>query len=570
MRFLALATDYDGTLAHDGLVNADTLEALCRFRESGRKLILVTGRRLGELQATFPELDASFDMVVAENGALLYTPSTQEEKDLSEPASDVFVAALRQRKVSPLAIGRGIVATLDSEKEKVLETISDLGLELQVIFNKGALMVLPSGVNKASGLDAALKLMKLSAHNTVAVGDAENDHTFMKFCECSAAVANALTSVKERADIVLTLDHGRGVAELMTHILDNDLAHVELARHEILLGTREDGEELRLPAYGGGLLIAGTSGGGKSTLTTGLLERLAESRYQFCAMDPEGDYQTFEGAVMLGDAKHGPTADEILGVLDDPGRSVIVNLMGVTFEKRPEWFECLLPRLQEQRAKTGRPHWILVDEAHHLLPSTWESAGVVLPKEMTNLILITMEPGHIASPVLSSIGMIVAVGSDPKNTLTSFAQAVGVEPPEVSDSELPKGTGLAWWKDGRQAPVRFQVAPCKTERVRHSRKYAEAELTPDRSFFFRGPEGKLNLRAQNLVNFLQLMDGVDEQTWLHHSQSGEISAWFRKNIKNDELADEAEKIEHESHSDSADQSRAKFRELIEARYTIPG
>ncbi len=272
---------------------------------------------------------------------------------------------------------------------------------------------------------------------------------------------------------------------------------------------------------------------------------------------------------MLGDAKHGPTVEEILGVLEDPNRSVIVNLMGVTVEKRPDFFECMLPRLQEQRAKTGRPHWVLVDEAHHLLPSSWESAGVVLPKEMTNLILVTMKPDHIANPVLSSVAMIVAVGSDPKSTLTAFAQAVGVEPPDVSDSELQKGTGLAWWKDGRKAPIRFQVAPCKTALVRHSRKYAEAELTPDRSFFFRGPEDKLNLRAQNLITFLQLMDGVDEQTWLYHFQSGEISAWFRKNIKNDELADEAMKIEQASHTLSADQSRAKFRELVEARYTMP-
>src|ERR1700736_1287566 len=141
-----------------------------RFRESGRKLVLVTGRRLGELMDTFPELDASFDMVVAENGALLYLPGTKEEKVLSEAPPPQFVEALQRRRVSPLALGHVIVATLEPEKEKVLDAIQELGLELQVIFNKGALMILPSGVNKASGLDAALKRMGLSPHNTVAVG----------------------------------------------------------------------------------------------------------------------------------------------------------------------------------------------------------------------------------------------------------------------------------------------------------------------------------------------------------------------------------------------------------------
>ena len=427
MRYLALASDYDGTLAHDGVVDSETLLALRQFRESGRKLILVTGRQMGELINTFPELDACFDMVVAENGALLYTPGTRQEQQLHDAPSPELVARLKSKQVAQLAVGRVIVATLTSEKDKVLETIQELGLELQVIFNKGSLMVLPSGVNKATGLDAALKTMRLSAHNVAAIGDAENDHAFMRFCECSAAVSNALPAIKERADVVLTRDHGAGVVEFMRHMLDNDLASVKLPRHEILLGRFEDGAEFCLPAYGGGLLVAGGSGGGKSTLMTGLLERLAASGYQFCAIDPEGDYRTFEGAVMLGDPQHGPAVEEILGVLEDPGRSVIVNLLGVTFEKRPEFLECLLPRLQEQRAKTGRPHWILVDEAHHLLPSTWESAGVVLPKEMTNLMLLTMKPDHIAAPVLTSVNTVVAVGANPGGTLAAFARVVGVD-----------------------------------------------------------------------------------------------------------------------------------------------
>ncbi len=215
MRFLVLATDYDGTLAHDGRVKTATLEALDRFRQSGRKLFLVTGRRLDELIQTFPELDAAFDLVVAENGAVLHLPETRTVKILSEAPPALFVEALRDRDVSPLVTGHVIVATLDTEKDKVLDAIQELGLELQVIFNKGALMVLPSGVNKASGLDAALKSIGLSPRNTVAVGDAENDHAFLRYCECSAAVANALPALKERADLVLALDHGRGVIELI-------------------------------------------------------------------------------------------------------------------------------------------------------------------------------------------------------------------------------------------------------------------------------------------------------------------------------------------------------------------
>ena len=109
-----------------------------------------------------------------------------------------------------------IVATWEPHEAKPSsKTIHDLGLELQVIFNKGAVMVLPSGVNKATGLAAALAELGLSPHNAVGVGDAENDHAFLRVCECSAAVANALPAVKDTADIVMKGDHGAGVAELI-------------------------------------------------------------------------------------------------------------------------------------------------------------------------------------------------------------------------------------------------------------------------------------------------------------------------------------------------------------------
>jgi HAD superfamily hydrolase (TIGR01484 family) len=209
MHYLALATDYDGTQARDGVVDAATTEALRRLRASGRQLVLVTGRELDDLLRAFPDV-ALFDRVVAENGAVLYHPGTKEARTLAEAPPAAFVEALRRRGVEPLYVGHVIVATWHPHETTVLDTIRDLGLEHQVIFNKGAVMVLPPGVNKASGLHAALQELRLSEHNVVAVGDAENDHAFLAACECSAAVANALPRVKERAD--LALDHGAGVA----------------------------------------------------------------------------------------------------------------------------------------------------------------------------------------------------------------------------------------------------------------------------------------------------------------------------------------------------------------------
>ncbi len=227
MRYLALATDYDGTLASHGRVNEETLAALDRLRESGRKLILVTGRHLDDLLNVFPQINLC-DWVVVENGALLYQPATHEEKLLAEPPPEEFIKALQERGVEPLAVGRAIVATWHPHEDAVLEVIRNLGLERQVIFNKGAVMVLPSGVNKAFGLSAALNELGLSPHNTVGVGDAENDHSLLDFCGCGVAVANALPILKEHADFVTKGDRGAGVVELIDKLIASDLAELAL------------------------------------------------------------------------------------------------------------------------------------------------------------------------------------------------------------------------------------------------------------------------------------------------------------------------------------------------------
>jgi hypothetical protein len=115
----------------------------------------------------------------------------------------------------------------------------------------------------------------------------------------------------------------------------------------------------------------------------------------------------------------------------------------------------------------------------------------------------------------------------------------------------------------------MRILPGETQRRRHSRKYAEGDLGPDRSFYFRGPEGKLNLRAQNLITFLQMAEGVDDETWLYHLRKDEYSAWFREAIKDPQLADEAAAIESRPSPDAAE-SRAAIRALIERHYTLPG
>ena len=129
MYFLALAADYDGTIARHGAVDAATCAALRRLKDTGRRLVLVTGRELANLQHAFPEITI-FDRVVAENGGVLYDPVSGQERALAPAPAASLVEKLMQRKVEPISVGRSIVATWEPHHTAVLETIHELGLEL--------------------------------------------------------------------------------------------------------------------------------------------------------------------------------------------------------------------------------------------------------------------------------------------------------------------------------------------------------------------------------------------------------------------------------------------------------
>ena len=569
MWYLVLACDYDGTVATHGVIVAETVKALERCLESGRKLVLVTGRELPELLEICPAISL-FEWVVAENGALLYRPATREERSLGSPPPADFVQALRDRGASPLSTGRVIVSTWEPHEKTVLATIRDFGLELQVIFNKGAVMILPSGINKATGLAEALKEMKISPHNVVAVGDAENDHALLASCEAAVAVANATEQLKPRADLVTVKDHGAGVAEVVERLLKDDLADLEprLTRHCVLLGHDGRDREFRLSSHHGNILVAGGSGGGKSTLATAFIERLIEARYQVCIVDPEGDYEAFERAVVCGNADQPPTADNVLRLLEMSEEHVIANLIGVPIQDRPASFLSLLTRLQELRTRTARPHWIVVDEAHHVLPSSWEPASLALPQQLQRTMFITLTPDLLSPAALPTIDTVIAVGDAPEKLFAAFSSASGLPGPSVEPTELAHGEMLVWSVASNRRPEKVKLMPGHSVRRRHSRKYAEGELEPDRSFYFRGPEDKLNLRAQNLITFLQMAEGVDDETWLFHLQRGDYSKWFREAIKDQKLADEAANVEQTSGISAAD-SRRRIKEIVESRYTLP-
>ncbi|HET9652273.1 MAG TPA: HAD family hydrolase [Usitatibacter sp.] len=461
MRYTAIALDYDGTIAHDGVVPPHVVDGLTRLGQTGRKLLLVTGRELEELLGIFPEI-AIFDRVVAENGALLYRPRTGERKELGDPPPDELIDALHATGI-PMSVGHTIVATVRPHETVVLEAIANLGLEQQVIFNKGAVMILPPGVNKASGLRYALQELGLSARNVVAAGDGENDHALLEMSEYSVATANAIGTLKAAADYVTRETHGDGVLEVVAALIESDLADMppKRPRRVLCIGKDSEGRDVLLPTAHGSVLIAGEPAAA-SDLTGALLNRLCKGGYQFCALDTRAAYVEFKPAVVFGSCDNAPTVAEVLTALEKPDVHAVVCLASVSADDRPAFVEKLLLPLRELRETAGRPHWIVVDEAHDLLPAS-ARAEESPSSAAENTIYVTSDPMALAPGVLAAVEGIVACGAGAPAVIDAFAAAVAWAKPALPAGTVRDDQALVWFRRSERPVSLIEIARVKAE-----------------------------------------------------------------------------------------------------------
>ncbi|MEX3764720.1 HAD hydrolase family protein [Paraburkholderia phenoliruptrix] len=573
MRFFAIATDYDNTLACDGRVADSTWDALERLRASGRQAILVSGREMDDLLAICPRLDL-FSRVVAENGGVLYMPSTGTRRLLAPPPPAAFVDELRSRGLRHFSVSETLVAMMKPAEQIALAAIRDLGLGLQIIFNGDAVMIVSPGISKASGLQEALSELALSAFNVAGIGDAENDHALLDACGFGVAVANALPALKAHADMVTSQAAGAGVAELVDALVKDDLRErASVAqKSRVLIGHACDAGEpadLYCPAHGSVVLLAGESGCGKSTACAGLLERLAGMHQQLCIIDPEGDYQNDEDTIVVGDAHTAPLIEEVVQLLARPPRSAVaVNLLRVPLPERPAFCASLLLEVQQLRMRTGRPHWLVFDEAYHLFPAGWAGASQTIPAALETALAITVSPQQLDGAFLRQVNLLLAMGPSAGKAVQELAKATGRPVPQLQETALETGQALLWRLDEPAPEGVIRLEPGSKHRLRHRRKYAEGLLIPERSFYFRGPEHALNLRAHNLVLFVEIAEGVDAGTWQYHRERGDYSRWFETEIGDPDLAAQARQIEQDASLDAA-ASLARIKAAVQERYTQP-
>jgi hypothetical protein len=282
-------------------------------------------------------------------------------------------------------------------------------------------------------------------------------------------------------------------------------------------------------------------------------------------IDPEGDYHGMKGPVVLGTLEQPPAVEEVVEVLEDPSRSCVVSLFGAKREEQPPIFAQVLRALMEHRSRFGRPHWYLIDEAHYPLPAKWEPVAELPLEDLRSVMYITAFIDRLPEVVLRNIDLFVSIGDEPMESLAQFCELLGEVTPDLAPpADGEEHQALAWWRH-RGSPGWFRRIPPRGEHQRHLHGYLEGDMDPEHRFYFRGPEGELNLAAQNLRLFMQLGEGVDDETWLFHLREGDYERWFREMIKDEELADRAKELRRNGDV-SADESRQEIFDYIRKKY----
>ncbi len=542
--FRAVAADFDGTMA-ERQVAPDTLAALAEARARGIRMILVTGRIMSELRAMFPEVEDHVDAVVAENGAVVVTPAGVRQ--MAAPIGHAVSVALTARGVAHRS-GQVLVAGAAADEPAALEVIRELGLDCQLVRNRGELMILPAGVTKGSGLREALGDLGLSHHNTVGVGDAENDHSVLEVCEIGVAVANAVGAIRAHADVVLALPDGQGVAELLRGPLLAGRAHIHPRRWQVTLGIDDRGEAVTLPASQLNVAVCGGTGEGKSYLAGLICEQLVTLGYSVVVVDPEGDHLglgELRGVFVTG-GHEGRLADpaEVVRLLRHGHDSVVVDLSHLDAAGHAAYESGLAAEVEAHRVATGLPQWVVVDEAHQTVGRA-ATARRLLDPAAKGYLLVTWRPEELSADALAALDAVIAVGSpQPDSPLVDLAAAVA-DMPRAEIARLLEGPGRAVlarrqhprqgappppsWVLGkimRGSAVAFNVGPRVTPHLRHEHKYDQSGAGPASWFHFRTePDTPTGAIAASLAELEAELGRCDQGVLRHHCPRHDFSSW---------------------------------------------
>jgi hydroxymethylpyrimidine pyrophosphatase-like HAD family hydrolase len=540
-------------------------------RRHGVAVLLVTGRRLADLRQVCPDLTC-FDVVVGENGAVLEFPASGRHVLLTHPPPPAVVDRLRQAGIS-LASGEAIVEMHASAASTALATIRSLELPLTLIFNRDRLMLLPPAVSKSTGLRQALTALRLSIHNAIGIGDAENDHDLLDSCEVGAAVSWGSPALRAVADEIIEGTGPPAVAQYLRRVIAQPrLSSGQMGRRRLALGIEHDGTPVSLAIRGRPVVIAGDPGTGKSWLAGLICEQLILQGYGVCIIDPEGDYRSLAqlpGVILFGGNEPQPDPRELIRVLRHPDLSLLLDLSHYQHRQKTEYLRTLLPMIGTMRRRTGLPHRVLVDEAHYYIDA---SDGPNAAPDLGGYVLVTYRVSLLAPAITATTDAVVIVTREgdagETATLTRLCQPplpVGESHRAFSGLGLNEAALLPGPEESQGRLRRFRLGRRLTSHVRHRSKYLDAPVSDERSFVFtRG--GEPGQRARTLKEFMGLLVTLPADVVEGHVRRHDVSRWLADVFREPGVAATLRTIESRLGVDTIDDIAADLAHAIRARY----
>ena len=572
MKFGVLALDYDGTISNGAGVHPEVRAAIGEARARGIAVLLVTGRVVPELRREIGDLRL-FDAVVAENGGVLLLPDSGRLRVLGHPPPAEFLDALRDAGVS-FSLGLCVIEADADAAPAFLKALRRLQTPVVLVFNRDRLMALPQGVSKATGLHEALESLRLSGHNAIAIGDAENDHPLLEAVEIGAAVAWGSPALRAIADhVIVGQDPGAVATYIRQAYQQPHLSPPRSTRRTLLLGRTADDQPLMLSVLGRNVLIAGDPRSGKSWVAGLLCEQLILHRYSVCVIDPEGDYRPLDslpGVIVIQAHETPLRLADLARLLSYPDFSVVVDLSRLRPDGKRDQVRSLLLLLRELRRRAGLPHRVVVDEAHYFLHD--EDVAGLIDDERAGYTLVTYRATALHSAVRASVGaVIVTRETDPLET-AALAAAYGAPGDREAWTEtlahlpLDEAALLPSAEEAAGQLRRFRIAARLTHHVRHKSKYVDVPVPASQAFVFTRDGLPIGVRIRTLADFAQTVIDVEPEVLIEHLRRGDVSRWLNEVFGDRELAERARELENRvqlsGHADVAD----ALVEIIEDRY----
>jgi len=570
MLLRAIAIDYDGTIAQHGTLSPQVREAVVEARSAGLYVVIVTGRILRELRRVAGDL-SFVDGVVAENGAVILL-SNGHRRLLGPPPFPTLLRELSKHGIE-FVVGRCLVDMDADHGETVLSIIRRNELPLMIVYNKSRLMVLPRSISKSGGLRDMLDILGTTIHNTIGIGNAENDYELLKDCEYGVAVNWAPEFLKLQADFVIPGDGPDSVADYIRGISSNRRLPARGMSHRTLVLESKAGQaSFEIANRGRTVLIAGDSKSGKSWLAGLLCEQMIQQRYTVVVIDPEGDYSsltTLPNTLLVGAGGPLPGFADMIPLFRQ-GLNLVFNFSHLSFDEKAEYIGRLLPLAARYRRDRGHPHAVLIDECHYFLKG--EIEGDMLDPELGSYILVSYRPSQLKPEIVDSAEVLMATritssaevdaisrGRDPGSGDDWYEMLAGLE---TTEAVLLPPT-----EEACGAVRRFTVAPRLTVHVRHRSKYLENRLRPDQAFVYTRHGCAVGKPVLTLLELAQSVTQTAGDVVSGHLERRDFSHWIINVFNDHELAMETQTLERQYDGNRDPEGFAgKLSAFIEQRY----